>query len=114
MMKKILALIMTATIAAGLTVLAHAEEVKVNCDENAPSEACIMLLTQPVTDSAATAPVPVDYPETDIEEVEVIDETEDEDAPAEAEMWTVYLSFGALAAVVVVFIILNCFGGKKK
>lgn len=43
-----------------------------------------------------------------------LDEDQAEEDDSEPELWPMYLSLGALGAVVLVFIILNLFGRKKK
>lgn len=58
-----------------------------------------------------TAPQPSDYPAN---ETIIIENTTEVIEPIEPEMWPVYLSLGALAAAVLVFIILNLFGAKPK
>ncbi len=86
------------------------------------SEAGIMPINDtseatPINDVDDTTPVrDHDYPESsnqttdgtiEIDEIEVEEETE----PA---LWPMYLSLGVLGLAVLVFIILNLFGGKKR
>lgn len=110
---------------------ALAEEI--DCTVTPDIEACqygIMPInetneTMPINDANETTPVvdadgqPIrdhDYPETndpDDDQVEVIEDTEiiEETEPA---LWPMYLSLGALTLAVIVFIVLNLFGGKKR
>lgn len=72
-----------------------------------------------------TAPQPRDYPadvtpiaedinEPITDETMIAEETTEVIEPAEPEMWPVYLSLGALGLALLVFIVLNLFGRKKK
>lgn len=58
-----------------------------------------------------TAPQPSDYPTN---EAIVVEESTEIIEPSTPEMWPVYLSLGALGLAILVFIILNLFGGKRK
>lgn len=50
-----------------------------------------------------------------IEEADCADDADNcEEPTGEPEMWPMYVSFGALGAAVLIFIILNLFGNKKK
>lgn len=71
----------------------------------------------PVTDCATPVDPDAGKPEDKCEEGtkcdEAVGDTED-DEEGEPQQWPMYVSLGALGAAVVVFIILNLFGGKKK
>lgn len=61
---------------------------------------------------------PTDYPEesddTNQDEPTNEDNAEEDEEAGEPTAWPMYLSLGALGLMVVVFIILNLFGGRKK
>lgn len=112
---------LTFGLVLGGSNLAFAEEV--DCEIN-PGEECIMPLTGEGNISGELAEpneeTPTD-PDTDTPtqntEEERDDETENTDENAEEsepEEWPMYLALGALGAAILVFIILNLFGGKKK
>lgn len=123
-------IVATAIFALALgTAPAWAEEV--DCTTNPEAEACpsqgeygIM----PISETGETMPIsdnpedhnqdsdgtPVrdhDYPESDNEIIEETEIIEEETEPA---LWPMYLSLGALGLALIVFIILNLFGGKKR
>lgn len=112
---------LTFGLVLGGSNLAFAEEV--DCEIN-PGEECIMPLTGEGNISGELAEpneeTPTD-PDTDTPtqstEEKRDDETENTDENAEEsepEEWPMYLALGALGAAILVFIILNLFGGKKK
>lgn len=128
-MNKILGIIIAAATAGFLATPVYADDVEVDCETNPSSEACIMLLDEAdtatpyveynsskqdqetPTSNTTTAPKPTDYPDQ-TDDVEIIEE--DVEVETEPVMWPVYLSFGALGAAILVFIILNLFSEKKK
>lgn len=98
-------------IALGLslgTAPVWAEEV--DCVIDPTNEACL------VTTSDELPFIPSDYPEQNANDADddsevIIDEEVEETEPA---MWPAYLSLGALGLAILVFIVLNLFGGRKR
>lgn len=111
-MNKILGITIATVAAISLAAPAYADEVEIDCETNPTDQACIMLLDQETPAPATNAaPKPTDYP-ADPDDTEIVEEDiEEESEPA---MWPVYISFAALGAAVLTFIILNLFGGRKK
>lgn len=78
--------------------------------------------TMPINDIDDNVPVrDHDYPEAnqtdsqpDNSQVEVIEDTEIIEEESEPALWPMYLSLGALGLALLVFIVLNLFGGKKR
>ncbi len=100
---------------------------EVDCIATPDADACItttsdedniMPISEPITED------PVEGTETPINDVEtpsdgstdiVVDETEEIiEEETEPALWPMYVSLGALGAAILVFIVLNLFGGKKK
>lgn len=69
------------------------------------------------TDSTTSVTEPTDQDQTstpDNAPEEIIVEEDEELIEEEPAMWPVYISLGALGLAILVFIILNLFGGKRK
>ena len=105
----------------GNSSLAFAEEV--DCETN-PGEECIMPLTgeenisgelaEPNEETPATPDTETPTEGAEEERGDETENTDDEEEEGEPEEWPMYLALGALGAAILVFIILNLFGGKKK
>lgn len=100
------------------TIPVHAVEVEeIDCVADPTNAACIVTTSDedavmPI-DEPTDSDAPVrdhDYPEADNTAAD------DEESAEEGEptLWPMYLSLGALALAVIVFIILNLFGNKKR
>lgn len=91
--------------------------------QNLPMQADGVMPLSDDPDANGELPEPTDYPEefnsdnqTQPETQPTEDNSEDdtEEETDESATWPMYLSLGALGLMVVVFIILNLFGGRKK
>lgn len=106
------------TIILGSGVLLVAPATAVDCENN-PDETCVMPISYNPEEENGELTEPTDYPEEseDIDQPESPAEVEEGEDDAEEDeepaLWPMYVSFGALGAAVLVFIILNLFGKKK-
>ncbi len=118
-----LGIVAVGILIAGRTLPAFAEEVEIDCVADPTNEACLVTTDdEPVDESfdpdannetvnGTTDGNNNQTNDTDSTADESDPETEEEE---EAPAWPMYLSFGALGAAVLVFIVLNLAGGKAK
>lgn len=108
-------------ITLGATPASAVEVDEIDCVANPTAEAC--LVTTSDEDAADAISEPVDCKEGVVAEdcvtvnpiaVEETTEEEEGEASEEPALWPMYLSLGTLGLAILVFIILNLFGGKKK
>lgn len=134
-MKKKLLIAIIATLCLLGPSKAWADEIDVDCVADPTNAACIVTtsddsavdaIAEPTdcieddaTDCAPVEESPLEEemncigsPDMNCEPEIIAEEEEAEDS--EPALWPMYVSLGALGAAILVFIILNLFGGKKK
>lgn len=106
-------------ITLGATPVSAVEVDEIDCVANPTAEAC--LVTTSDEGAADAISEPVDCVEGAVTEdcvtvnpITTEGENTEEEGEEEPALWPMYLSLGALGLAVLVFIILNLFGGKKK
>ena len=90
---------------------ADVEVDQIDCAANPANEACVVVTSD--EEPADSISEPIDEP-NDESPITIDENTEIIEDESEPETWPMYLALGALGVALLVFIVLNLFGGKKK